>query len=162
MELVDELSLFLPEGTVKAASAGPGAPGGGTSGFTRDADLFLTREQMTAMIPILTDLAGSKRITTEAVEHARKGIDALLSDAQKDEYEALLSSRESGKRGTGPEGGGMGSGGPGAPGGGPGGAPGGAGGPGAGPGGQEPPNESALLKSLVDALHALLEETDAQ
>jgi len=158
MELVDELSLFLPEGATKVPSAGPS---GDTSAFTRRADLFLTREQVTAILPILTDLAGSKQITTEAAERAQKGVDALLSDAQKDEYKELVATRESAKRGAG-------SGPGGAPAGAPGGGPGTDGGAGGGPGGPPPgsgqgrQNDSAMLQSLVDALRARLQDTTAQ
>ena len=153
MDLVDEVSLLLPEGVVKAApSAPPGETGAGS--FTRKSALFLTADEVKAILPVLTELAGEKQVTPERAERARVSVEAILTDEQKAEYRDFVDSRTSMGQGTGPGPGGMGGGGPSAP---PGGGSGGPGGPGGAAGGPGRPDDAAILKSLVDALRARLE-----
>jgi hypothetical protein len=108
--LVSQLSLYLPEeatrgmyrgfgGRANAPSAqgGQNAPagqaqGGGSAGgfpqlqFTRDPKLYLTKEQITGLIPILIALRDNPLPTPSKAKQVQADVDAQLTAAQKAEW----------------------------------------------------------------------------
>jgi hypothetical protein len=108
--LISQLSLYLPEDSTRgmysgfggrgqagqAAQTGQGAQAGqGASAgarrfpqlqFTRDPKLFLTREQIAALLPILLDLKANPMPTPSKAKTVQASVDAVLTVAQKAEY----------------------------------------------------------------------------
>jgi hypothetical protein len=112
--LVAQLSLYLPEEATRgmsqgfggranapAAQGGSGAPGAGqgsgggaaASGrgfpqlqFTRDSKLYLTKEQITGLLPILVALRDNPLPTPSKAKQVQADVDAQLTAAQKAEW----------------------------------------------------------------------------
>ena len=104
--LVAELSLFLPEEATRGMYGGLGGRGGGQGGgqsgsagqqgqsgqqrpafqFTRDPKLFLTRDQVANLLPILSALRDTPMPTPSRARQVQADIDAILTAAQKAEY----------------------------------------------------------------------------
>jgi len=162
-KLIQEVSIFLPEAS-RGGGPGQGGPGGSgdPSGvFQRDESLFLSKDQVAKVLPILTALKAKSSATAEDIKKARLDTEILLTDAQKAEYKVFQAEMEkmekqmseAPKQGPG----GMGQPGGQPPGGQPGGGPGGGqGGPGGGPGGpgQGGPQWQQQVESLIKALEA--------
>jgi hypothetical protein len=162
-DLIDELSVFLPE------SSHPGAAVSGRAAFTRDESLFLTADQIRGILPVLTTLSQSADISDSHWREARKTVEAFLTDDQKKELAAFQKALAQQTRGN-SMGGTPPSGGPGGfDGGGPGGQSPSGGGPGdggqagtggAGPGGDGPNGAQVqkMLSELIDTLQQRIEE----
>ena len=97
--LVSQLSLYLPEESTKGMYAGrggqgtqsgQGAQGGARSfpqvQFTRDTKLFLTKDQIAKLIPILLALKENPMPAPTKAKEVQAGVDAILTVAQKAEY----------------------------------------------------------------------------
>jgi hypothetical protein len=110
--LIAELSLYLPEEATqgmygnggRAGGQGQQAQGSGSQGqgtgsqaaggqrqrfqinFTRDVKLFLTRDQITKILPILTGLKDNPMPTPSKARQVQADVDAILTAAQKAEY----------------------------------------------------------------------------
>ncbi len=101
--LITQLSLYLPEdstrgmyaGRGQGTQAGQGAPAGQASAggrrfpqmqFTRDPKLFLTKEQIAALLPILLDLKANPMPTPSKARTVQASVDTVLTVAQKAEY----------------------------------------------------------------------------
>jgi len=104
--LVFELSLFLPQEALgKAFGAGgrgsPGRPGSGTaagqqgqagnsqrptSQFVRDPKLFLTKDQIDRLLPILKALKDNPMPSPSKARQIEADIDTIITKAQKAEY----------------------------------------------------------------------------
>jgi hypothetical protein len=104
--LITQLSLYLPEEATRGMNRGfAGRPGGpsaqeGQPGQTgqgagarppfpqipRDPKLFLTREQITRLLPILTALRESPLPTPAKAKQVRADVDAVLTADQKGEW----------------------------------------------------------------------------
>jgi len=107
--LVSQLSLYLPEestrnmnagaagrsggaraGSAPGAGNGQGAQAGGRGfapvQFTRDPKLFLTRDQITRLLPVLTALKDNPLPSPSAARKVEAEVAAILTDAQKAEY----------------------------------------------------------------------------
>ena len=73
-----------------AGAGGAGGPGAGaqrfTFNFSRDPTLFLTKDQITSLIPILTALRENPMPTPSKARQVQASVDALLTVAQKAEY----------------------------------------------------------------------------
>jgi hypothetical protein len=106
--LIAQLSLYLPEdatrGMYRGFRPGPneGGPGSGGAGgspggaggvrafppipFTRDPALFLTKEQITKLLPILQSLRDAPLPTPSKARQVQAEVDAQLTAGQKAEW----------------------------------------------------------------------------
>jgi hypothetical protein len=110
--LIAQLSIYLPEeatqgmyprrggearaqggqsGQSAAQGAGSAAAQGGLRqrfqiDFTRDPKLFLTKEQVAGLLPIMTALKDSPMPTPSKAKKVQADVDAILTAAQKTEY----------------------------------------------------------------------------
>jgi hypothetical protein len=100
--LVAQLSLYLPQESTRGLSAGAGGRGGGQGGpaqggaaggsrqqfsFTRDPKLFLTKDQIGRLLPILLSLRENPMPAPSRAKQIRADVDGILTQAQKAEYE---------------------------------------------------------------------------
>ncbi len=99
--LIAQLSLYLPEEATRDVERGFGGRAGGQAGqgqtgqagafprlqFTRDPKLFLTKEQIAALLPILTALRANPMPTPSGARKVQADVDAVLTAAQKAEWE---------------------------------------------------------------------------
>jgi hypothetical protein len=106
--LVAELSLFLPAEATRGMYGGFGGRGGDQGGgkpgpagqqrpafqFTRDPKLFLTHDQTAKMLPILSALRDDPMPTPSRARQVQADIDAILTPAQKAEYEQFRKALE--------------------------------------------------------------------
>lgn len=99
--LIVQLSLYLPEDSTRGMYGGFGGRGGqgGQGGqaaqgarrfpqiqFTRDPKLFLTKDQIAKLLPILLDLRENPMPTPSKAKEVQAGVDEILTVAQKAEY----------------------------------------------------------------------------
>jgi hypothetical protein len=107
--LVAQLSLYVPEeatrgmyrgfggrGAAAGGQSGQAQPGGagGASGagrpfplqFTRDPKLYLTRAQITGLLPILSSLRDSPLPAPTRAKQVQAAVDGILTEAQKAEW----------------------------------------------------------------------------
>ena len=105
--LISQLSLYLPPeatqglggfgraGGGQGGAQGTGAQGTRTQGgqdfrqlfqFTRDPKLYLTKDQIAKLLPILQGLRENPILTPSKAKQVQASVDALLSVAQKAEY----------------------------------------------------------------------------
>jgi hypothetical protein len=99
--LVAQLSLYLPEDSTRGmyggrvgqgGQAGQGAQAGQSARrfpqvqFTHDPKLFLTRDQIAKLIPILLGLKENPMPTPSKAKQVQASVDAILTVAQKAEY----------------------------------------------------------------------------
>jgi hypothetical protein len=113
--LIAQLSLYLPEeatrgmyrglggpsaGGAAGGTGGTGGPGGGQGGapggrafpqiqFTRDPALFLTKDQVAKLLPILQALRDSPLPTPSRAKQVQADVDAQLTAGQKAEWAEL-------------------------------------------------------------------------
>lgn len=91
--LVGKLSLYLPPEATQGMYGGSGGRGGPAGGqrqqlaFTRDSALFLTKDQITKLLPILTALRENPLPTPSKATQVQADVDGILTVAQKAEYE---------------------------------------------------------------------------
>jgi hypothetical protein len=107
--LISKLALYLPEDAVQGmggfggqraeGAGGAGSQTGqgaaGTAGtmqrapfqFKRDTKLFLTKEQITKLLPILTSLRENPIPTPSKAKQVEASVDGILTAAQKAEYD---------------------------------------------------------------------------
>jgi hypothetical protein len=103
--LVAELSLYLPpeatrgmfgagRGGGQGAQGGAGGAGQGTQGgvrsplaFTRDPKLYLTKDQIGRLLPILLSLRENPMPAPSRAKQIEADVDGILTQAQKAEYE---------------------------------------------------------------------------
>jgi hypothetical protein len=106
--LTSQLSLYLPEDATRAMYSDFGGRAGGTGQaqgdqapagqaqrgqqrmqnlFTRDPQLFLTRDQIARLLPILITLKENPLPTPSRAKQVQADVDSLLTVAQKAEYE---------------------------------------------------------------------------
>jgi hypothetical protein len=111
--LISQLSIYLPEEATQRMYGGRGGSAGGQQGqagqqgaaaqgqaqggqqgglrrfqinFTRDPKLFLTRDQIARVIPIMTALKDNPMPTPSKAKQVQADVDAILTAAQKAEY----------------------------------------------------------------------------
>jgi len=104
--LISKLSLYLPDSFAQGAfgfggggagrqggdQAGGASSGGGASGqqpqldFTKDVKLFLTKDQVAKLLPIMQDLQKNPMPTPSKAKKVEADVDAILTAAQKVEY----------------------------------------------------------------------------
>ncbi len=99
--LIVQLSLYLPEDSTRGMYGGFGGRGGqgGQGGqaaqgarrfpqiqFTRDPKLFLTKDQIAKLLPILLGLRENPMPTPSKAKQVQAGVDEILTVAQKAEY----------------------------------------------------------------------------
>jgi hypothetical protein len=110
--LILELSLFLPEDLTRAAliqngRGGQGrpqgtSPGGAANGaqaspaprsgpgqVTRDPKLFLTKDQVSRLLPIVQGLKDNPMPSPSKARQIAESVNAILTSAQKAEYESF-------------------------------------------------------------------------
>jgi len=121
--LISQLSLYLPEEATQGMLGGfgrGGAPGGGAGAtgaasgagtgttaqgaarqgfaqafqFTRDAKLYLTKDQINKLLPIFTGLKDNPMPTPSKAKTIQASVDAILTAAQKAEYAAYQKQME--------------------------------------------------------------------
>ncbi|MGD0727928.1 MAG: hypothetical protein ABSB63_20425 [Spirochaetia bacterium] len=88
--LIGQLSLYLPPEATQGMYGGRSAAAGGQRQqlqFTRDPALFLTKDQIAKLLPILTALRESPLPTPSKATQVRADVDGILTAAQKAEYE---------------------------------------------------------------------------
>jgi hypothetical protein len=88
--LIGKLSLYLPPEATKDMYGGRGGAAGGQRpqlAFTRDPTLFLTKDQIAKLLPILTALRENPLPTPSKAAQVQAGVDGILTAAQKAEYE---------------------------------------------------------------------------
>jgi hypothetical protein len=97
--LISKLALYLPEDAVQGMGGfGGQRAGGGAAGtagtmqrapfqFKRDTKLFLTKEQITKLLPILTSLRENPMPTPSKAKQVEASVDGILTAAQKAEYD---------------------------------------------------------------------------
>ena len=91
--IVGKLSLYLPPEATKGMYGGGGNRGGASGGqlqrlaFTRDPALFLTKEQIGKLLPILTALRENPLPSPAKAAKVQADVDGILTAAQKAEYE---------------------------------------------------------------------------
>jgi len=96
---IGEVSLFLPPGMLRPAQGfgrGPGQAQQGTQQgspqgrpqlqFTRDPKLYLTKDQVDKISPIVASLKDNPMPSPAKAKDVQSGLDAVLSAAQKAEY----------------------------------------------------------------------------
>ena len=98
-QLVAQLSLYLPEDATRGMFAGRGAQGGGQGqagpgasfrsqlNFTRDPKLYLTKDQIGKLLPILVSLRENPMPTPSGAKKFQADVDGILTQEQKAEYE---------------------------------------------------------------------------
>jgi len=101
--LIAQLSLYLPEEATRGMYRGFGGPnaasGGGGQGaaaaggrafpqipFTRDPALFLTKDQILKLLPVLQALRDAPLPTPSKAKQVQADVDALLTAGQKAEW----------------------------------------------------------------------------
>ncbi|MGA2976871.1 MAG: hypothetical protein ABSF77_16310 [Spirochaetia bacterium] len=114
--LISELSLYLPPESTQGMYSAFGGRGGGAAGqtgqagqgaqtgqaqgagsqaggrgfqqmqFTRDPKLFLTKDQITKLLPLLLSLRDNPMPTPSKAKQVQADVDAILTVAQKAEY----------------------------------------------------------------------------
>ena len=94
--LVAELSLFLPAEATRRPSGQQGQSGHQRPAFqfTRDPKLFLTHDQVAKLLPILSALRDDPMPTPSRARQVQADIDAILTPAQKAEYEQFRKALE--------------------------------------------------------------------
>ncbi len=89
--IVGKLSLYLPPEATKGMYGGFGgrAPGGAPPqlNFTRDPALYLTKDQIAKLLPILTALRENPLPTPSKAAQVQADVDGILTAAQKAEYD---------------------------------------------------------------------------
>lgn len=91
--LIGKLSLYLPPEATRGMYGGSGGRGGAAGGqpqqlaFTRDPALFLTKDQIGKLLPILTALRENPLPTPSKAAQVQADVDGILTVAQKAEYE---------------------------------------------------------------------------
>jgi hypothetical protein len=91
--LIGQLSLFLPPEATQGMYGGLGGRGGPAGGqrpqqtFTRNPALFLTKDQIAKLLPVLTALRENPLPTPSKATQVRADVDGILTAAQKAEYE---------------------------------------------------------------------------
>jgi hypothetical protein len=106
--LVAQLSLYLPEESTRGMFGGAGGRGGGQSAggqgaqgqggaagggfrsqlaFTRDPKLYLTKDQIDRLLPILLALRENPMPTPSGAKKVKADVDGILTQGQKAEYD---------------------------------------------------------------------------
>jgi hypothetical protein len=91
--LIGQLSLYLPPEATQGMYGGLGGRGGPAGGqrqqlqFTRDPALYLTRDQIAKLLPILTALRENPLPTPSRASQVQADVNGILTVAQKAEYE---------------------------------------------------------------------------
>jgi hypothetical protein len=91
--LVGQLSLYLPPDATQGMHSGFGGRSAAAGGqrpqlqFTRDPALFLTKDQIAKLLPILTALRENPLPSPSKAAQVRADVDGILTAAQKAEYE---------------------------------------------------------------------------
>ena len=91
--IVGKLSLYLPPEATKGMYGGFGGRAGAAGGalqqlnFTRDPALYLTKDQIAKLLPILTALRESPLPTPSKAAQVQADVDGILTAAQKAEYD---------------------------------------------------------------------------
>jgi hypothetical protein len=91
--LIGQLSLYLPPEATQGMYSGFGGRGGAAGGqrpqlqFTRDSTLFLTKDQIVRLLPVLTALRENPLPTPSKASQVQADVNGILTAAQKAEYE---------------------------------------------------------------------------
>jgi hypothetical protein len=88
--LIGKLSLYLPQDATSGMYGGRGGAAAGRPqqlSFTRDPALFLTKDQIAKLLPILTALRENPLPSPSKAVQVQADVDGILTVAQKAEYE---------------------------------------------------------------------------